>query len=132
MFKKETFMRIAETVAQESHAVNYKVGAVFVKDNRIVATGINGMPSGFNNKCEDENGTTRPEVTHAEINAIIFAAKSGIQLNGTDVYCTLSPCSACAAALSTLGIRNFYYRTTYRNTDGLSVLADLNIPAEKV
>jgi dCMP deaminase len=132
MIKQETWMKVAEVIATESKAERFKVAAVLVNNDRIIATGINGMPRGYDNKCEDENGNTRPEVCHAEINAIAFAAKNGVVVNGSDVYCTLSPCVACASALSNAGIRNFYYRTAYRDLSGVHLLTNLGIKVEQI
>ena len=126
--QNKTFMEIASTIATESKAVNYKVGAIAVRDGRIIATGYNGTPPGANNECE-ENGITKKDVIHAESNLIAFSSKHGLSTGGADVYCTLSPCSTCATLLSAAGISRYYYRDTYRDTSGLHLLADLGIEA---
>lgn len=132
MIKKSTWMKIAGIMALESKAVRAKVGAVAVIGDRIVATGINGTPSGRSNICETHDGNTKPEVTHAEINIIAFAAKHGISLAGSDLYCSLSPCVPCAAALSNAGVVAVYYRDAYRDSAGLQLLSDCGIKTEQI
>jgi dCMP deaminase len=127
--QSSTFMKIAQVLAQESKAVNAKVGAIAVRDGRIVATGYNGTPPGFNNVCEGHDGITKKEVIHAESNIVAFAGKHGVSLRGADVYCTLSPCVPCAALLSAAGVSRYYYRDAYRDSTGLHLLADLGIEA---
>ena len=130
--KHETFMKIADVIAQESKAVRYKVGSVIVKNDRIVSCGYNGTPSGFDNAAEDENGNTKATVIHSEANAIFAASKVGIEINDSSMYCNLSPCVPCALAICSVGIRNFYYRDAYRDSSGLQLLIDAGINVEKV
>lgn len=130
--KLSTYMDIVNAISKESKAVRAKVGAIAVVDGRIVACGYNGTPPGFDNKCEDENGVTKKEVIHAESNIVAFASKYGVSICGADVYCNLSPCVTCAALLSAAGISRYYYRDTYRDSDGLRLLADTGIEAIKV
>jgi len=127
MFRKETFMQIAETMAQESHAKRMKVGSVLVKNDRIISTGINGTPKGFDNDCETIEGITKPEVVHSELNNLLAAARAGICTDGTDLYCSWSPCYNCAIACISAGVRNFYYRNAYRDSTGLRILADAGV-----
>jgi dCMP deaminase len=127
--QSSTFMKIAQVISQESKAVNAKVGAIAVRDGRIVATGYNGTPPGFDNVCEGHDGITKKEVIHAESNIVAFASKHGVSLRGADVYCTLSPCVPCAALLSAAGVSRYYYRDAYRDSTGLHLLADLGIEA---
>ena len=127
MIKQETWMQVAETIAKESKAINAKVGAVAIKDDRIIATGYNGTPPGYTNKCEDEDGKTKEYVIHAEINTIAFASKHGVALDGATMYCSLSPCVACAAVMRSAGIHHVVYRTAYRDTRGLQLLSDMGI-----
>jgi len=129
--KQQTYMEIAQTISKESKATRAKVGAIAVVDGRIVACGYNGTPPGFDNNCEDENGVTKKEVIHAESNIVAFASKHGVSIRGASVYCTLSPCVTCAALLSAAGISRYYYRDTYRDSDGLRLLADAGIETIK-
>ena len=131
------FMDIAKRTAENSHAVRSKVGAVLVKDNRIISTGWNGTPAGFDNCCEEKyvkgpsmhdiGLRTTPNVIHAEANAIYFCAKHAISTNGTVLYITLSPCANCALAIIQAGIKTVYYAEKYRDTTGLKILNTANI-----
>jgi len=121
------FMDIAERTAIESNCVKYKVGAVVVKDNRIILQGYNGTISGFLN-CSDKfkdldlsNEENRElhhkwsmafEV-HAEMNVISYAAKKGISLENTTLFCTHSPCNNCLKHLIQSGVTNIIYKYDY-------------------
>lgn len=115
-------MRVAETYATLSKAVRLKVGAIVVKDSRVISIGYNGTPSGWDNKCEDENNVTKPEVIHAEANAIAKLARSSESGLGADMFITHAPCLECAKLIYSAGISKVYYRTQYRNTDGIEFL----------
>ena len=128
----EQFMEIAEIVARTSKAKRLQVGAVAVVDNRIVATGYNGTAPGLNNECEDENGETKRGVLHAEVNTVAFSSKNGVTLNGAVLYCTHAPCLHCAAVLGSAGVRAVYYRTSYRDSDGLQLLSDMGIEHKQI
>lgn len=125
------FMKSALLAAQNSFAQRNKVGIVFVKDGRIISSGWNGQPSGFNNRCEEKlkDGTlkTLPTVIHAEANAICFCAKNGISLQGCEAYITLSPCINCALLLIQSGIKKVYYYDEYRINEGKDLLIKSNI-----
>jgi len=135
----EAFMDTAERFAQLSSAKRLQVGAVVVKDERIISIGYNGMPSGWSNECEDlVHGTddtvylkTKDEVIHAEANAIIKLAKSGDRGNGADLFCTHAPCIHCAKLIYGAGIKKVYYRETYRDDLGLQFLERCGIVIEK-
>nr|DAV92096.1 MAG TPA: deoxycytidylate deaminase [Caudoviricetes sp.] len=127
-------MRIAETVAETSSAKKLKVGAVCVKDHRILSIGYNGTPPDYDNNCEHEteNGlTTRPEVIHAEQNAIFKMARDGQPALGATMFITHAPCMECAKAIKTCGINTVYYRNAYRSTEGLMFLHDLGVDIYK-
>ena len=111
------FMQMAELTAGNSHAIRSKVGAVLVKDGRVISAGWNGTPYGFPNACEEEHTdiatgektlVTLPYVIHAEMNVICFCAKNGINTDGTSLYITLSPCEKCALLLIQAGIKAVY------------------------
>ena len=121
----DTFMSIANTIAMRSKGNRLKVGAVLVRDKRILSIGYNGLPSGYTpDVLEDENNTTKPDVIHAELNCILNAAKEGIQLQGSTLYVTHSPCRHCAALIKQAGITVVIYQSIYRDTSGLDKLTE--------
>jgi len=145
----DAFMDTAERFAELSSAVRLKVGAVVVKDNRIISIGYNGMPSGWTNECEhvvdvaktdpryDYNNftkelKTKDEVIHAEANAIIKLARDGESGNGSSLFCTHAPCIHCAKLIHGAGISHVYYRESYRDTIGLDFLQKCQINLSKV
>ena len=127
----ETYMDVAERFAQLSSAKRLQVGAIVVKDDRIISIGYNGMPSGWDNECEDtfhhhELGTcttvTKAEVLHAETNAIAKLAKSSESGLGATMFVTHSPCIECAKLIYQSGISTVYYKNNYRSDDGINFL----------
>lgn len=136
----DAFMDTADRFAQLSSAVRLKVGAVVVKDNRITSIGYNGTPSGWDNNCEEivyriaEEPTTKtkPEVIHAEANAIAKLASSSESGKGADMFVTHAPCIDCAKMIYGAGIRKVFYRHSYRDTSGLDFLGKCNIEIERV
>jgi dCMP deaminase len=139
---ENAFMETAETFAKLSSARRLKVGAVIVKDNRIISIGYNGMPSGWDNNCENElkwpNGDiqfleTKPEVLHAEANAITKVAKSSESCYNADIYTTTAPCLECAKLIYQSGIKKVYWRTPHlRSTDGLEFLEKCGMEIEQI
>jgi dCMP deaminase len=132
-----TYMKTARLFAEHSSAVRKKVGAVIVKDDRIISIGYNGMPAGWDNTCEYEvvvdviDGVpqkeikelkTKPEVLHAESNAIAKLAKSSESGNGASMFITCSPCIDCAKMIFQSGIKEVFYAEEYRNNDGIGFL----------
>lgn len=137
----DAFMDTAERFARLSSAKRLQVGAVVVKDNRIISIGYNGMPSGWTNDCEEivevhEDGgvvtKTKDEVIHAEANAVLKLAKSGDRGDGASLFCTHAPCIHCAKLIYGAGISKVYYRDTYRDTLGVDFLEKCNIAVERV
>ena len=141
----EAFMDTAERFAQLSSAIRLHVGAVVVKDNRIISIGYNGMPSGWTNECEEVVTPTLPylsgdgpilktkdEVIHAEANAISKLARSNESGLGSSMFITHAPCIHCAKLIYGAGIEKVYYRNTYRDTIGLKFLDQAGIKIEKV
>lgn len=126
-----TYLEIAKLIGQHSKAVRRKVGAILVKDGRIISTGYNGTPSGFDNQCE-EFGVTKPEVLHAESNAISKCARSTESSEDASLFVTLSPCIECAKLIIQCGIVAVYYSETYRDTSGLDLLTKANIYHAKI
>lgn len=121
---KQAYMRTAEVFAQCSVGQRLKVGAVVVKDNNVLATGYNGLPVGLDGSLEDENGNTRPEVRHAEMNALFGVMKSNNSSVGSSIFCTHACCRKCAVEMVDAGIIEFYYQKEYRDNSGLSYLED--------
>ena len=123
----EIYMELAENLATRSHCVKAKVGAVLTKDTRIISLGYNGPPAGTHN-CDEvwpADGCPRDSkgscslALHAEQNAILYAAKSNIAIEGSTLYVTLSPCIACARVIFTIGIKKVYYLNSYADFKGL-------------
>ena len=134
-------MKTAETFAELSHARRLHVGAIVVKDDRIISIGYNGMPAGWDNDCEytpyDWNGDpmdskTKPEVLHAETNAIAKLAKSTESGDGAVLFVTHMPCLDCAKLIFQSGIRAVFYRDNYRSTDGVEFLKKSGIEVEQL
>ena len=138
-------MKTAKLFAEHSYAKRRKVGAVIVKDNRIISIGYNGMPSGWDNNCEDvvtpslpylhgDGPTlkTKPEVLHAESNAIAKLARSSESGNGASLFVTCSPCLDCAKIIYQSGILEVFYNQEYRSNDGIEFLTKCNIPVRKL
>ena len=113
------YLRMAKIWAENSYCTRRQVGALIVKDKMIISDGYNGTPSGFENVCELEDGTTKPYVLHAEANAITKVAKSNNNSLGATLYVTASPCLECAKLIIQSGIRRVVYSEMYRLTDGL-------------
>lgn len=116
------YLRMAAIWAENSYCARRKVGALLVKGNMIISDGFNGTPSGFENVCEDSDGTTFPFVLHAEANAITKVARSNNSSDGATLYITASPCMECSKLIIQAGIRRVVYSEHYRITDGLDLL----------
>jgi dCMP deaminase len=144
---KEAYMKTAETFAELSHARRLHVGAIVVKDDRIISIGYNGMPAGWDNNCEDElvelysgyEGAihrtvlkTKPEVLHAETNAIAKLAKSNESGMGATMFITHAPCLDCAKLIYQSGIGSVLYRDAYRDTSGITFLEKSGITVEQL
>ena len=140
-------MQTAETFAELSHARRLHVGAIVVKDDRIISIGYNGMPAGWDNNCEDESvepyagfeGSihrivlkTKPEVLHAETNAIAKLAKSNESGLGASMFITHAPCLDCAKLIYQSGISSVLYRDAYRDTSGITFLEKSGITVEQM
>jgi dCMP deaminase len=115
-------MTMAQAVAQLSHCKRSQVGAVIESRGNIVSFGYNGTPTGMDNCCEDSSGNTKPSVLHAEMNAVIKAAKTGNSVEGSTLYVTLSPCVDCAKYLLQSGIQRVVYLEEYRDKSGIELL----------
>jgi dCMP deaminase len=165
---KEAYMKTAKIFADLSHARRLHVGAIVVKDDRIISIGYNGMPAGWDNDCEDVEwcsaggwlsaeeiieswpfeGTykdvdgnemqgryrlkTKPEVLHAESNAIAKLAKSSDSGLGADIFITHAPCIECAKLIYQSGINSVYYGENYRDDSGIEFLKKSGVNIEKL
>ena len=133
-------MQTAEIFAELSHARRLHVGAIIVKDDRIISIGYNGMPAGWDNNCEDvvqhsDDTTslkTKPEVLHAETNAIAKLAKSTESGLDATMFITHAPCLDCAKLIFQSGIRGVFYRDAYRSEDGIQFLKASGITVEQI
>tara|TARA_R110002020_G_scaffold163895_7_gene350150 strand:+ start:2703 stop:3146 length:444 start_codon:yes stop_codon:yes gene_type:complete len=123
----QVYLNMAECLSKLSHAERRKVGCLIVKDTQIIAEGYNGTPTGFDNSCEysDEVGEyyTKPEVLHAEANAITKLAKSTNSSKGSTLYATCSPCFQCAKLIIQSEVERVVYRDLYTNRDCMEALA---------
>ena len=136
----EAYMKTAATFAELSHARRLHVGAIVVKDDRIISIGYNGMPAGWDNNCEDviqysDDTTalkTKPEVLHAETNAIAKLARSSDSGLGADLFVTHSPCLDCAKLIYQSGISRVWYGTEYRDSSGPDFLRKSGVEVNQV
>ena len=131
----KAFMETAIIFSKLSHAIRLQVGAIIVKDDRIISIGYNGMPAGWDNVCEDEvDGqlVTKPEVLHAESNAISKLARSSEAGEGATLFVTHAPCLNCAKAIHQAGITAVYYKNEYKSDNGVAFLSKCDINVEKV
>ena len=160
-------MGVADLTSRLSYAKRLQVGAVIVNGNQIIGTGYNGMPTGWDNNCEDKewcsaggwldpdeieegwphegtyldaNGNemqgryrlkTKPEVLHAESNAIAKVSRSTESSENSVMFCTHAPCIQCAKLIYQAGISSLYYRNTYRDNDGLEFLEKSGVNVTK-
>jgi dCMP deaminase len=153
---QKLYNNIAHEVAKMSHARRLQVGAVIVKDDRVISMGYNGMPAGWENNCEnvestfDERDTyhstdwkfndedkkyyrlkTKPEVLHAESNAIAKLAKSSDSGLGADIFVTHAPCMECSKLIFQSGISRVYYSSDYRDDSGIKFLKQSGVEVIK-
>ena len=171
---KRAYMKTAETFAELSHARRLHVGAIIVKDDRIISIGYNGMPAGWDNNCEDKDYMssdaggwlnpdeiyeqwpfeeivheqqsddtvwthprryrlkTKPEVLHAETNAIAKLAKSTESGDGAVLFVTHMPCMDCAKLIFQSGISSVFYRDSYRSDEGVQFLKHSGVNVEQI
>ena len=152
----DAYMKTAEVFAELSSARRLHVGAIIVKDGRIISIGYNGMPAGWDNNCEEVHWTydvrdthfddwkycehkkqyyrlkTKPEVIHAEANAIAKLAKSTESGDGATMFLTHAPCIDCAKQIYTAGIKTVYFGKQYRDNVGLTFLEKCDILVHQV
>ena len=143
----ELYMDWAKRCAELSYARRLQVGAVIVKDDSVISYGYNGMPAGWDNNCEEEvvvavvDGVpqreikelkTKPEVLHAESNAIAKLAKSNNSGLGADLFVTHSPCLECAKLIYQSGISRVWYGENYRDDAGVKFLRTSGVQVKEL
>ena len=134
-----TYLKMAREWGRLSKAKRKKVGCLIVKDGQIISDGYNGTPAGYSNECEFVNENflpqaknkleTKPEVLHAESNALMKLAKSTNSSKDSTIYLTMSPCFDCAKLIIQAGVVRVVYSETYRNLEGVGFLHSNNIIA---
>ena len=143
MISDKNFLNIAKELSFASKCVSKQVGAVIVKDGRILSTGYNGTPAGYINCSEhwkdeytkDHHDWSKTYEIHAEMNAIIWAARKGISIEGATIYVTLEPCSECSKNLIASGIRRIVYEKAYEHTNSEVIskfIKDNNVQIEQI
>lgn len=118
--------------AKLSYCQRKQVGALIVKDRMIISDGYNGTPSGFENRCEDDDGNTQWYVLHAEANAILKLASSTQSAKDATLYLTLSPCKECSKLILQSGIKKLVYVDNYKDNDGIAFLKNHGIEIVQV
>ena len=121
------YLKMATEWAKLSYCERKQVGALIVKDRMIISDGYNGTPSGFQNRCEDDEGNTQWFVLHAEANAILKLARSTQSAKDATLYLTLSPCKECSKLILQAGIRKLVYVDDYKDNDGIAFLRNHGI-----
>ena len=136
----QAYMKTAKIFAELSHARRLHVGAIVVKDDRIISIGYNGMPAGWDNNCEDKvwdktgdyELKTKPEVLHAESNAISKLARSSESGDGATMFITHAPCMECSKLIYQSGIKKVYFGQAYRDTSGVEFLNKCKVIVEQI
>jgi len=133
----KAYLKMASEWANLSYCERKQVGALIVKDRMIISDGYNGTPTGFENVCETDSGTTKWYVLHAEANAILKVARSTQSAEGATLYQTLSPCKDCSKLIHQSGIKRVVFIHKYKDTEGVDFLVKAgvkvsHIPLEKI
>jgi len=125
----QAYLKMAKEWSKLSHCKRKQVGALIVKGKMIISDGYNGTPTGFDNCCEDDDGSTKWHVLHAEANAILKVASSTQACQGATLYITLSPCKDCSKLIHQSGIKRVVYANAYKDESGIDFLnkADIEI-----
>ena len=132
----DAYMDVAERFGKLSSARRLNVGAIIVKDNRIISIGYNGMPTGCDNNCENEltegKLKSKPEVLHAETNSIAKLAQSNESGLDSTLFVTHSPCLECAKLIYQSGITTIYYKHEYRSKEGVDFLEKCKLNVHRI
>jgi dCMP deaminase len=131
----KTYLKMTDQWGQLSKAKRKKVGCLIVKGGQIISDGYNGTPAGYDNNCEYETRfgyETKPEVLHAESNALMKLAKSTNSSKDSTIYLTMSPCFDCAKLIIQAGVKRVVYSDTYRIDKGIEFLRSNNVIADLV
>lgn len=135
----KVYMSMAESIATLSKARRNKVGCVLATPENVMLSSYNGTPSGWDNRCEDVHETelfehlvTKPTVVHAELNAILHAARQGVSVKGATLYTTLSCCTACSAMIAQAVVKRIVYKDEYRDSSGINLLKGRGIIVEQL
>ena len=126
------YLKMAREWSENSYCKRSRVRCLVVKNKTIISDGYNGTPSGFPNKCEDENNVTLPTVLHAEANAITKLAKNNNSAEGATLYVTLSPCFECAKMIIQAGIVRVVYSEQYRKTESFDLFEEAGIEVKQI
>ena len=114
------YMEMAFSLSKLSKCISLQVGCLLVKNGRVLSTGVNGTPSGYKNcnevNCEDHHSWSLRHEIHAELNAVIWAARTGSSIDGATAYVTHSPCDQCTKNLIAAGISRIVYCEEYKKT----------------
>ena len=134
-------MQNAVNMSTLSYAIRKKVGCILLTPENLQIGSYNGQPSSWDNSCEDAHTTddqnfehlvTKNTVIHAELNAILHAARQGASVKGSTIYITTSPCSSCSAMIAQAGIKRVVYKEEYRDVSGINLLKENDIIVEQI
>jgi len=114
-------MDIAHRISKMSRCKRKQVGCVIVKDNNIISFGWNGTPAGEDNDCEDCNGDSKPNVIHAEDNALRKLTRSNESASDASVFLTCTPCIRCSERMADAKISKVFYAELYESANGLGL-----------
>jgi dCMP deaminase len=128
----KAYLRMAQEWGKLSFCERKKVGAIIVKDRMIISDGYNGTPTGFENSCEDCDGTTKWYVLHAEANAILKVARSTQSCAGATLYITLSPCRDCSKLIHQSGITRVVFKEAYKDDSGIQFLLKAGVIVDQI
>ena len=128
----KAYLKMAMEWAKLSYCERKQVGALIVKDRMIISDGYNGTPSGFENVCETDLGTTKWYVLHAEANAILKVARSTQSTEGATLYQTLSPCKNCSKLIHQSGIKRVVFTHKYKDTEGVDFLLKAGVEGSHI
>lgn len=124
--RTDTLLTVAYAMAERATCTRLRVGCVAAREGRILSTGYNGAPAGTPH-CTHPPSEVCARSVHAESNAIAYAARHGVSLEGAELFATDSPCYTCACLLINAGIKAVVFTRKYRDDSGLRLLADVGI-----